>query len=393
MKKKNNDQSTLPAQDVLRIKNSGHTFSKFPQAAHHGKTYIIHLDDDGNEVGRAEYTVCRFVSAEFPANEEETCGKDVRNGLQINSRLYFSTEEFRYLHAGCYKILQTYDDIPEWADISLIRKYQSYRLRHPQMSSASPAAARKCSGVPKLSEIFDTKEEMGKLSGSGVPASNVRACAKLLLSDATAKSSVLTRNIAWFCIDHRKDWYRAVEYCNMRSGVLRQMEKDSASMTDLVCIYTNALAAYLGMPYMRMHDMSMSCSPNSLNRLLSALRGTPNIRWTILIRESYCRFAIKDFDKKILRVSSELDEKIRKRRYERESEMDLVFERTTCQSEDGSSMYKYTLSYGNSSQQPCLPADKIPYCSLNAMLWEENTGLLQEYVESIVGKLRLLNMI
>lgn len=81
-----------------------------------------------NAVVESQENVCQFVTMRYEVVERingkyKRTGNKTINGLQIKNRVYLDEEHYKLINSKSVKIIQIWNDVPEWANEELIAKY------------------------------------------------------------------------------------------------------------------------------------------------------------------------------------------------------------------------------------------------------------------------------
>ena len=91
-----------------------------------------------NTITSEQKDLCRFIELKWQTielvNNKYRCIGEMRGkGLQVKNKVYFSKEKYKFVNNHSVKILKTYSDIPQWASLELIEKYNVEKCKNKKM--------------------------------------------------------------------------------------------------------------------------------------------------------------------------------------------------------------------------------------------------------------------
>lgn len=83
-----------------------------------------------NTIKESQADICRFVTIRYEVIEKvngkfRRTGNKTVSGLQIKNKVYLLNGHYKMLNSKCVKIMKIWTDIPDWADESLINKFNN----------------------------------------------------------------------------------------------------------------------------------------------------------------------------------------------------------------------------------------------------------------------------
>lgn len=84
-----------------------------------------------NKIKPDQENICRFIEIKYQVIERingkfRHTGSNKDKGLQIRNRVYLLNGHYKPVNNKGLKITKVYDDIPEWSDDNLRKKYEEF---------------------------------------------------------------------------------------------------------------------------------------------------------------------------------------------------------------------------------------------------------------------------
>lgn len=85
-----------------------------------------------NRMEPNQWGLCRFIKIKYEVFERNKgkwrhVGQQRENGLQIENRVYLITGQEIAINAKTRKVVEVYDDVPDWAPQVLLDAYNQYK--------------------------------------------------------------------------------------------------------------------------------------------------------------------------------------------------------------------------------------------------------------------------